>query len=654
MISFEERAKKESIRIKSLPIISYDEIVNLLSDTDKEYKIIFDKRNDTYEDKHYSCVNVWINNSKVGEYLDPDKDAKDIYTNMIQKLSEKELELSLQLFNVFSWHYELCYKNSKNELIFPREIAAYFAENASSFSNIEPNSIWCLKEGKEELFLPSSLGKSETLKAKEKAGVLLISKNEETYLNLKKYGFKNVDWFKSIVRADKYFKEHPEELKKYHLILEGERSFTSTSNRDVDLDRTLHVLRRTSNTVVKFLNERRENSGIKYYKDGSNIGAIASILDSFIDYMISNDTLNKCDYVGEFKPIEDIVKSKLPLPTKKSDLKILYLMYFLDEELEAKLKAITDGMGLNVTFIDDVNSTLGNIKDKLGDYDIIIAGNLHSNGILNLNEESTEQCKDTGRELVLLATYKCNARGNYDFIAEPKGYKIELSHIYAGDLADDSIICEREINVLDDKTDDELCLSVILSAAIEAYNEKLPTPINDLDLRSASEYDNEYQLALDKIREKEALISDSMEIFDEIRDTVSMYMDYRKNGLIVRDSNGNSNSNNGNRLRIRRSKYGLISIENYYQNKMNFAMSFFDGYSSEDSKVLSIKVGNLPSKKVCIYTKKPTEKKAFAPLASETQLEVLKAFSELIEKTLNPLILTAVENYSGKGPKKKV
>ena len=48
------------------------------------------------------------------------------------------------------------------------------------------------------------------------ANVLLISERQEEYDELVKYGFKNIDYFKSLVIADKYFKLHPERLYKYH------------------------------------------------------------------------------------------------------------------------------------------------------------------------------------------------------------------------------------------------------------------------------------------------------------------------------------------------------------------------------------------------------------------------------------------------------
>ena len=53
---------------------------------------------------------------------------------------------------------------------------------------------------------------------------ILSDSIQDDYDELIKYGFKNVDYFKSIVRADKYFAEHPLELQKYHIILKGNQN----------------------------------------------------------------------------------------------------------------------------------------------------------------------------------------------------------------------------------------------------------------------------------------------------------------------------------------------------------------------------------------------------------------------------------------------
>lgn len=52
----------------------------------------------------------------------------------------------------------------------------------------------------------------KTEEIKKKINILLISENEEEYEELKKAGCSNIDRFKSIIRADKYFRKNPDKL----------------------------------------------------------------------------------------------------------------------------------------------------------------------------------------------------------------------------------------------------------------------------------------------------------------------------------------------------------------------------------------------------------------------------------------------------------
>ncbi|MDE6292461.1 MAG: hypothetical protein K2L98_02135, partial [Bacilli bacterium] len=59
---------------------------------------------------------------------------------------------------------------------------------------------------------------------KEQANILLLSDEEFEYQTLKNAGYKNVFWFKSILRANEYFKGREEELEKFDIILMGSSS----------------------------------------------------------------------------------------------------------------------------------------------------------------------------------------------------------------------------------------------------------------------------------------------------------------------------------------------------------------------------------------------------------------------------------------------
>ena len=54
------------------------------------------------------------------------------------------------------------------------------------------------------------------------ARILLISDKEADYKTLQKEGYRNIDYFKSVIVADKYFKDKKEKLYDYHLVLLGD------------------------------------------------------------------------------------------------------------------------------------------------------------------------------------------------------------------------------------------------------------------------------------------------------------------------------------------------------------------------------------------------------------------------------------------------
>lgn len=489
------------------------------------------------------------------------------------------------------------------------------------------------------------LNKSDKLKdiqeMKEKAGVLLITDNEETYLKLKAYGFKNIDWFKSAVKAGRYFKEHPEELKKYHLVLNGYTFIGDhVSAGEVELDGTLNKLKHNRGTIYMSLSEDKNtvDDSVQYttylpwaWDSPTNRRQskdIFDLLDIIVDHMRCIGLSRKISNQEEFKPIEYPIIEKLPLPTKKGNLKILYLSPFLDEEKTQRLMNVANSLGLDVTFKDDDNYALGKIKDKLGEYDIIIGSHMYSRNLLKMAGESTEQCKDTGRRLVLLVTYDvgiCN----------------ELNYAYAGELApkDASLLKTADEFTCQGGEQLEKYAAAILSVAVNTYSQTLPMPLEDsLDLKDAEAYSEEYDSALRKEEEQEKeQIINSINNFDNMCKLVTTYLNYRRVGLIEKSSNGKEIIQNKNGLRIRVLKDGRISLENYYQGKMNYAISFLGVNRVDGFRTMCIKMGDAPSEIVGIYGYK-YNKKVSRPAIRSEQLKVLEAFENLVDETLSPLV----------------
>ncbi len=353
--------------------------------------------------------------------------------------------------------------------------------------------------------------KEKTLKDnKEKvlneANILLILDIQDDYDELIKYGFKNVDYFKSIIRADSYFAKHPKELEKYHIILEGNQN-VQQSEGNVELERIINKMKYEKRILETYLHRYDYPDHMElstYLQDNMNYRdwheeelTYHDIFDRIVENMLINHTLEKVDLKNiEFVPIQDEINpNRLPLPTIKSNLKILYLDNYLGNarNVNGITTRIAEELQLNITFKKDDNSSLGKyVKAHLGDYDIIITSYSYSGNLLNMNVESTEQCKDTGRELTLLASYRSVFENN-----------IRLIYRFGGNLAPNSEKYLESFSVLTQpietkaeceyqKKYDQIHYSntkAIIEAIVNFYNQaliKIGKPaISDIDFKTA-------------------------------------------------------------------------------------------------------------------------------------------------------------------------
>ena len=153
--------------LKSLSIISYDDIVNMLSDKNNHYQIEFYDQIDVLNNEHYSCVSILRNNdtSKVKNHLSADKDVKDIYTNLIAELRKKEVDADFEIFTDYFGHNQLACSVGDSILIFPHEIVDELMADVSEYSGRGSDDMLCII-GNKEIFIPSSLSNTETKKEK--------------------------------------------------------------------------------------------------------------------------------------------------------------------------------------------------------------------------------------------------------------------------------------------------------------------------------------------------------------------------------------------------------------------------------------------------------------------------------------------------------
>lgn len=491
--------------------------------------------------------------------------------------------------------------------------------------------------------------------------VLIISDDEEDYNEFIKYGFKNVDYFRSIVRADRYFKKYPDRLKQYHIILKGRQKVQRCCFEGaVDLDRTLRDI-----NPIDTINISLQKYGYPEYNDFEGYVSarhggwqvIASTYSSFINKIVENcfvnDVLNKTPSNNYPKYVDYVNPYRLPLVRNKEDLKILYLGW-VNPKLEEEIK---NDLGLNITFKEDDNCSLGRyVKEHLGDYDIIIASKTYSERLLNMNKESTEQCKDTGRELTILAVYEDSYCGVYDAL----GPGIKMTYSCGGNLAPDDydeITCEVKMlhpkKVLDSESDyyrPEAYTSrkVILESAVNFYNDALvknnKAPMN-LDFKTIEETNKEYEKAFEEQRKRREEEQSYIASIDYICSEAGKYLRNRSFGKIIESPEG---------LNITKLNDG-IKIENIFQGRTLCTLTCLDSYI-DDERVVKIQTisqkGTLTSPQTVIFNSSRyhlNDEGEFKP--DEKQKSVVSSIEKKVEHVLEPLN-NSVYNDSSFGSRK--
>lgn len=511
------------------------------------------------------------------------------------------------------------------------------------------------------------------------ANILLISDEEEDYNELINYGFQNIDYFKSIIRADKYFSKHPKQLEKYHIILKGNQYVQRCCfEGDVKLDNTLWDLRNNRKVLFtplkryKYSNHSEYTAYLSDFKSTREWDTEEDSYSKVLDRIIENSLINhifKIDNLKDKKsvPIEDYVNSnRLTLPTKKSDLKILYLDSI---NINESAKEIAQKLGLNITFKEDNNYSLGRyIKSHLGDYDIIIASSSYSSSILRMNNESTEQCKDTGRQLTLLVTYKNQSIPKSDedgiFVSDGIGDKIELQYVFGGNLSNSQDIVNKEFRVLRKPYEplkfeswkqhwekyvrsQEIDMKSIIEEAVHLYNEKLLEnncqPLRDFDLTTAKTYDEEYDKIDKKEAERQYQALEPIHTFDSLRSKIITYLRYKNQGLI---------SDNLDGLKITETSDG-ICVENNYQGRTLCTIIISKQYKQDNLRVFTIqtinKKGQLGNPEIVgIYTRKYENLEGTPNRPNELQMNAIIATKKKVDALIVPQNIKPLNNSDNK------
>lgn len=162
----------------------------------------------------------------------------------------------------------------------------------------------------------------------ERANILLISDLDEEYDELVNYGFKNINCFKSIEIANRYFSEHPEELKKYHIIIKGQQNIIRKPKFNKELSKLISDLGILEISMTRYdhrypilittdLTNRNKDMLLHIERNTYKEIFDEIIENAFINHTIDSIGLDK----GNFIPMKDYINPIETLSNKKSNPK---------------------------------------------------------------------------------------------------------------------------------------------------------------------------------------------------------------------------------------------------------------------------------------------------------------------------------------------
>lgn len=479
-----------------------------------------------------------------------------------------------------------------------------------------------------------------------KGKVLLISDSSSEYEEVVNYGFLNVDYFKSLILADQYFEEHEEQLEKYHAILLGsQKGLNFHLMEEIDLIYKINRLR-YENYMIKTSIHPLFDSFSALFENYDTLrswsymeGSYSKLLDHVVENSFINHTSEKIGLVEEKESIDfSIHKSveKLALPQYKHELKILCLPSSVREfDLE-----LARELGLSISFQEDNNFALSSVMRRLGEYDIIIATEEFSSSLSRLNEESSEQCLLTGRQLNLLLTYhhdtlsQVNEDGD---LQKGFGEAFSCSYSFGGELASTNDIGKRHFRMIlkDDLLAEKSRRKALIETSVSLYNDQLISlgcPLQDYDLNSSTQYDEAYSALEKKEQERKEEVLRPLQLFEGVRHRVEDYLWYKKEGFIEEAMEG---------LEIKENEE-QIHIINRSCGKIICTMTFCRNYNQNNLRICAVqsitpKGGLTPAEVIGIYTPKYEQLENIPQRPNERQMNVLTAIDKKTRYLMDPL-----------------
>lgn len=480
----------------------------------------------------------------------------------------------------------------------------------------------------------------------ENLNVLLISNNEHDFEDLKKCGFKNIIYFKSIMVADKYFKEHPEDFDLFNLIIKGKQKVQRVCfHGDTDLDRKIDNKSHQIGEIAIYYYDNYTDYSLWFNYEKITSYSMQGIIDSYMANLLKDQSLCESIIEQEKVVIKTPVIPEYDYPLKKGDLKILFLVSGF--VYANKIEKSAEKLGVNVRFVPDNNNALGlEVIHNMGNYDIIIASKGYSGNLIEMNEELTEQGRLTGRKLGLVVTYENDSifdtSSDDDFTFDYLGYEVKYLSALGGVDAQNKDVSSDQYRVLHNEGY-KPAMSII-EHAIDDYHKELKLingiGLEDVNVEEFTRYKEEYDEADKSYEQDKKDYKDITQLYDNIVKEAKKYLKNKRKGLIktslveldIRESNDGIiiNSLMGQRI---------ICSLTVTKNEENPNRIFYLQTIKENGTI------SAPTE----LSLHPIEKKYDVSYPNEKQIRALSGLWKKIERNLKPIN----DSFGDQAPKRK-
>lgn len=482
--------------------------------------------------------------------------------------------------------------------------------------------------------------------------VLVLSGDRNYFEQLKKYGFRNVKSYESFIKADFCLKDGSSSLSDYQIIVVE----TPNNYEDIKVLELIKCLQNKSGVLVAYVSSEVLEDGkyfsLEYFDKGISKSfchesrSIFDIVDFMLEGAIAKKVVNSIDITNPFVN-EELPKENLPFPSSKDDLRILYLE---SARVSDYSKGIALELGLNVDFMSDSSDRLKSVMTQLGNYDIVIASEMFSKRLLEEHLECHELCKETGRQVVLLATY--NEEGLPIFSEDGEvddyilGCYVNLNYILSGSTDRASIPSTVGFRVPRvSESDGEFyrwyreCskanLSAILQIAVRLYNEKfLNGELKDIDdFKTPHEFDVSFLQAFNNEKNRQNNLLEKIRIVDEIKYYAQGFMNLNRD---------KQNEGSAHGLSISESDLGY-RIECGFRGQIMCSLTLSKGEVSSDNlrifniRTLSKKNKLNPFKNCGLYSRK-FRNLSVPPQVSDEEWGVVLSIYKKIIHYIKPIV----------------